>query len=40
MKSLKEFKPGLKIQVNDLMQRNYNYTLKEPVGKNFDSEKA
>jgi len=25
-----------KITVNDLMQKNYNYYLTEPVGKNFD----
>jgi hypothetical protein len=26
------------VKVNDLMQRNYSYTLTEPVGKNFDKE--
>lgn len=37
-KSLKDFKPEMKIHINDLMQKNYIYTLKEPVGKNFDPE--
>lgn len=27
-----------KINVNDLMQKDYSYELTEPIGKNFDSE--
>lgn len=33
----KNFKNKIVI-VNDLMQRNYRYTLTEPVGKNFDKD--
>jgi hypothetical protein len=28
---------GTKIIVNDKMQKNYSYTLSEPMGKNFDT---
>lgn len=31
-----KFKPGKKIKVYDRMQKGYEYTLSEPVGKNFD----
>lgn len=34
-KPLKEFKVGMRIRVNDKMQKNYTYTLTQPVGKNF-----
>ena len=30
------FRPGKKIKVFDRMQKGYEYTLTEPVGKNFD----
>jgi hypothetical protein len=31
-----KFKVGKKIKVNDRMQKGYEYTLSEPIGKNFD----
>ncbi len=34
----KSFTPGLKILVNDLMQKGYQYGLSEPIGKNFAPE--
>ncbi len=33
---LKKFVPGLVRLVHDSLQKNYTYTLTEPVGKNFD----
>jgi hypothetical protein len=37
-KSLFEYKAGLIIEVNDLMQKDYSYKLVAPIGKNFDPE--
>lgn len=34
--SLKWFKPGRVVKVNDRMQRNYSYALDAPAGKSFD----
>lgn len=34
----KEYKIGMKIKVNDKMQKNYAYILSEKLGKNFDKE--
>ena len=33
--SIKWYKPGRKIVVNDKMQENYSYVLSEPAGKHF-----
>jgi len=34
-KSLSEYKVGLIIKVNDLMQKNYSYELTAPIGEDF-----
>jgi len=34
-KSLSEYKIGLIIEVNDLMQKNYSYELTAPIGEKF-----
>lgn len=36
--SVKKYKRGLLITVNDIMQHNYSYTLTENYGSNFDPE--
>ncbi len=35
---MKKFTKGSIIKVNDLMQKDYSYVLKEPIGENFDKE--
>ncbi len=37
-KKINEFKVGNIIKVTDLMQKDYEYTITEPIGKNFHTE--
>jgi len=36
MSKAKNFKPGITITVNDLMQQDYEYRLAAPIGEEFD----
>jgi hypothetical protein len=37
-KTISLYKPGLRLRINDKMQKNYSYTLKAPYGASFDKE--